>query len=68
MTDDRALTEAQAAERLAVSAATLRNWRQRGVGPAYRRFGRAIRYLDSDLMAYMAATGSGPAPAASKTR
>ena len=56
MSDDRAITEAQAADRLAVSAATLRNWRQRGIGPAYRRFGRAVRYLESDLATYIAGT------------
>ncbi len=50
-----ALTEAETAQRLGVSAATLRNWRRQEVGPVYRRFGRTVRYLESDLEKYIAA-------------
>jgi predicted DNA-binding transcriptional regulator AlpA len=53
---DRARNEAEAADRLGVAAATLRNWRQQKVGPNYRKFGRSIRYLDSDLDEYIAAS------------
>lgn len=54
-TESRALSEAEAALRLGVSAATLRHWRQHNLGPTYHRFGRAIRYLPVDLEAYIAA-------------
>ena len=51
--EPRALTEAEAAQRLAVSASTLRNWRHQRKGPAFQRFGRAVRYLEADLDAFM---------------
>ncbi len=46
---ERAVTEIQAAEFLGLSVATLRQWRFRGKGPNFMRFGRAVRYLPSDL-------------------
>lgn len=49
------LTEAEAAVRLGLKVATLRAWRHRGVGPPFVRLGRAIRYLSSDLEAYLGA-------------
>ena len=55
-----ALTEAQAAERLGIAAATLRNWRQRNEGPVFHRFGRTVRYLEADLEAYILANVSQP--------
>ena len=48
-----ALTEADAARRLGVSAAALRAWRQRGTGPRFCRFGRSVRYLDRDIEAFV---------------
>jgi predicted DNA-binding transcriptional regulator AlpA len=44
-----AMTEQEVAQRLSLSAATLRAWRLRGRGPRYVRFGRAVRYLASDV-------------------
>lgn len=49
-----ALTETQVAEQLGLSVATLRAWRHRGTGP--RRFGRAVRYLPSDLEDFVRAS------------
>lgn len=38
------VTEAEAAEKLGVSAAALEKWRLRGTGPSFVRVGRRIRY------------------------
>lgn len=38
------LTEKQAAERLALSPYTLRNWRSSGTGPPTLKLGGAVRY------------------------
>ncbi len=43
------LTEAEAAEYLELKKGTLANWRAKGVGPAYSRLGRAVRYSPEDL-------------------
>lgn len=48
-TGERAVTEIEAADRLGLAVATLRQWRHRGRGPKFMRFGRAVRYLPSDL-------------------
>jgi predicted site-specific integrase-resolvase len=48
------LTEAEAAARLGLKIPTLRAWRHRGVGPAFVRLGRAVRYLPSDIERYLA--------------
>lgn len=44
-----AMTEQEVARRLRLSVATLRAWRLRRRGPRYVRFGRAVRYLASDI-------------------
>jgi predicted DNA-binding transcriptional regulator AlpA len=44
-----AMTEREVARRLSLSVATLRSWRLRRRGPRYVRFGRAVRYLASDI-------------------
>ena len=46
---ERAITEIEAAAMLGLSVATLRMWRHRGRGPTFVRFGRAVRYLTSEL-------------------
>lgn len=46
------LTTSQAAEFLGLSAKTLANWRVSGQGPEFRHFGSAVRYLQSDLIAW----------------
>ena len=48
-----ALTEGQVADRRGISAAVLRAWRLNGKGPRFCRFGRAIRYRESDIDLYM---------------
>lgn len=50
---EKSYNTAGAAEYLNVSPVTLNQWRLRGKGPAFRRYGRLIRYLRSDLTAYM---------------
>jgi hypothetical protein len=46
------LKDAPAAEFLNLSVYTMRNWRCKGEGPKFRRFGRAIRYKMADLVEY----------------
>lgn len=43
------LTEEQLAPLLGVSRHTLRAWRRQGRGPAYARYGRAVRYQRGDV-------------------
>ena len=52
-TSVRALTEHEVAARLGLKVSTLRAWRTYGEGPAFVRFGRAVRYLDSDIARYI---------------
>lgn len=53
---NRAITEVEAAESLGLSVATLRAWRHRNTGPRFVRFGRAVRYLHTDLDSFIAAS------------
>lgn len=55
-----AMTEAQVAECLSVSTATLRSWRQRGAGPKFCRFGRAVRYMTPDIKAFVSGASVRP--------
>lgn len=60
------LVEVQAAKLLNVSIRTLQAWRCRGMGPAFIRVGRAIRYRHSDLISWLQSnrvTPSVPTPA-----
>jgi predicted site-specific integrase-resolvase len=45
--------ETLAARLLGLSVKTLRRWRWAGKGPAFRKIGRAVRYANSDLEAYI---------------
>ncbi len=60
--------EAEAAERLCVSVATLRRWRWSGRGPVFRKIGSAVRYAESDLREFVDAgrrtSTSDPGPVA----
>ena len=38
------LSPKEMAVRLAVSVRTLRRWRRRGIGPAWRKIGETVRY------------------------
>lgn len=46
------LTRPQAAEYLNLKKSTLDAWAVRGNGPAFCKFGRAVRYRRQDLDAY----------------
>ncbi|MGY3479514.1 MULTISPECIES: helix-turn-helix transcriptional regulator [Bradyrhizobium] len=48
------LTEEQAADFLSLSVRTLQAWRLRGAGPKFVRAGRAVRYQQSELIAWIA--------------
>lgn len=52
MADSIFLTETQAAERLGLARSTLARWRWSGQGPAFHKFGGAVRYALADLVAY----------------
>lgn len=54
----RPLTEREAAEYLSLSPATLRNRRSLGLGPAYLKAGKTIRYRVSDLNAFLESEGA----------
>ena len=57
---DQAMNEKQAAALLGVSTKTLQAWRFQNRGPAYLKYGRAVRYLPQDLTDYV--QGSRVAP------
>ena len=47
---DRAkLTERQSADYLQLEPSTLRNWRHKGIGPPFVKFGGSVRYEFGDL-------------------
>ena len=47
------MTEEQVAEYLGIPRRTLGQWRYKGTGPRYRRVGRYIRYVPSDLISWL---------------
>ena len=47
------LREGETAKVLGVAVQTLRNWRHLRKGPPYIKLGRAIRYRDEDLLAFL---------------
>jgi predicted site-specific integrase-resolvase len=49
------LSEREAAEHLGLSHKTLTRWRWAGKGPAFHKFGGAVRYAPEDLAAFVAA-------------
>ena len=51
----RLLTEVEASAYLGVKHRTLQKWRQVGGGPRFRKLGSLVRYLESDLDAFVAA-------------
>ena len=52
-TANQFLTRKQAAEFLCLQKCTLEAWAIRGGGPAFVKFGRAVRYRISDLENYI---------------
>lgn len=49
------LTEAETAAALRVSLTSMRRWRQKGSGPAYRKLGKTVRYRREDVSEFLAA-------------
>ncbi|WP_025322238.1 helix-turn-helix transcriptional regulator [Deferrisoma camini] len=47
------MNEKEAAAYLGLSVRTLQAWRQKGIGPAWKKLGRAVRYALSDLDAFL---------------
>ena len=50
---DRLNKPNEVSERLGLPEKTLADWRSRGIGPAYVRLGRHVRYRDSDLERFL---------------
>lgn len=48
----------QAAEHVRLAPKTLANWRALGIGPAFRRVGRVIRYDAAELDRYVETNGA----------
>jgi excisionase family DNA binding protein len=46
------LTEKRAARLLSISHRTLQAWRRTGVGPAFVKMGRSVRYRQHDVLAW----------------
>jgi predicted DNA-binding transcriptional regulator AlpA len=57
---DERYNEKQAAKHLGVAQVTLNKWRQRGKGPIVLKMGGQIRYLKSDLDAWLLACRAAP--------
>ena len=49
-------SEKELASRLGLARITLRKWRLAGRGPAFARFGTAIRYAAADIEAWLVAS------------
>jgi hypothetical protein len=47
------MTDVEAGKFIGVAPQTMRNWRCQRRGPAYLLLGRSVRYLKSDLEAYL---------------
>jgi predicted DNA-binding transcriptional regulator AlpA len=50
---EKILNEKEVALATRLALPTLRNWRSLGRGPAYLKLGKAIRYRESDVQAYV---------------
>lgn len=68
LTDDSLplLDEAQAAEELGFARRTLKEWRQRGVGPEVVLIGRSVRYTRPALRRFILERQRGPSNTRSK--
>jgi predicted DNA-binding transcriptional regulator AlpA len=53
MTEKRYINDREAAAISGFQTQTLRNWRHRGVGPAYSKIGRAIRYDRAEVIEFI---------------
>lgn len=52
MSADRMIDQRAAAALLGLRPRTLEAWRLRGTGPTYRRIGRRVRYLETDVLTW----------------
>lgn len=52
--NDPLLDTGEASLVLRVKPVSLHRWRTKGTGPRFRKFGRKVYYLRSDLLAYIA--------------
>ena len=50
---DRYLDETEISYLSGFSLQTLRNWRCKGMGLPYRKVGRSVRYLESEVIEFM---------------
>lgn len=48
----------EAAEHMGFASKTLANWRAQGIGPAFRKIGRAIRYDVEELDRFIDTNGA----------
>jgi predicted DNA-binding transcriptional regulator AlpA len=53
------LTEVEVAEIYGVKKRTLQGWRLFRRGPRFRKIGRLVRYLDSDVVAWLQSRPAG---------
>lgn len=51
---EKYLTATDVALQLQISEKTLANWRCTGAGPCFRKIGASVRYLQSDIDAWVA--------------
>lgn len=47
------LTNVETAELLGLKPNTLERWRLQGRGPTFRKLGRAVRYVEADVLAWL---------------
>lgn len=64
--DDRCLKTSEVAEYLNISTKTLRTYRADGLGPAFVKFGRMVRYRLSDVKTWRDSRRFNPAEKSQK--
>ena len=53
MSHTKLLTNAQTAALIGVRPNTLEIWRIQGKGPAYRKVGRLVRYVEAEVLSWL---------------
>jgi predicted DNA-binding transcriptional regulator AlpA len=51
--NDKLKSPVELAEALNIKAATLAEWRAKGLGPAFHKIGRSVRYAQHDIEAWL---------------
>jgi len=54
MADQEWISPAEVSEQYGIQIDTLKDWRKKGYGPPWARFGRLVRYRQTDWTAYAA--------------